>query len=99
MIVEAFPVTLFKRQMPDNSRKYIEIFEATGVKDGQVIGNTIFQFIPTKTNKDKGKILEIQGDHKRVGQISERIKNLLLLNGEDEELVEKYTTIRKENAM
>jgi hypothetical protein len=35
-IVEAFPVLLFKMQLPDKSRKYMEIFEATGIKNGEV---------------------------------------------------------------
>ena len=40
-IMEAFPLMLFKMQLPDKSRKYMEIFEATGVKDGEVAGNTL----------------------------------------------------------
>jgi pilus assembly protein CpaF len=40
-IVEAFPIMLFKMQLPDKSRKYMEIFEATGVENGEVTGNTL----------------------------------------------------------
>ena len=42
-IVEAFPVMVFKMQLPDGSRKYMEVYEATGVKDGEVVGHTLFR--------------------------------------------------------
>lgn len=90
MIIEAFPIVLFKKQLPDKSRKYIEIFEAIDVENGKVIGNTIFRFCPIKTHKEDGKIIKIYGEHKMIGKISENLAERMLLNGEDEKIVNKY---------
>ncbi|QIB69778.1 CpaF family protein [Aminipila butyrica] len=91
MIIEAFPIMLFKKQMPDKSRKYIEIFEATDVVEGKVVGNTIFKFMPTKTDvNDEGKIIKIHGKHEMIGGISERLADTFLLNGVSEETVKQY---------
>ncbi|MCB2627764.1 CpaF/VirB11 family protein, partial [Listeria monocytogenes] len=58
-IVEAFPVMVFKMKLPDNSRKYMEIFEATGVKTGEVVGNTLFQYDIDHYEKDEsGRIMK-----------------------------------------
>ena len=43
-ILEAIPIVLFKRQLPDGRRVYDEIFEGTGIKGGKVIGNTLYKY-------------------------------------------------------
>ena len=43
-ILEAIPLVLFKRQLPDGRRVYDEIFEGTGIKDGKVVGNTLYKY-------------------------------------------------------
>lgn len=91
MVIEAFPIILFKKQLKDNSRKYIEIFEATGVKDGDVIGNSIFKFITNYTEKKHNKIIKIHGTHQKVGGISEKLAETLRLNGVDEDVISKFT--------
>jgi len=53
-IVEAFPIMLFKMQLPDKSRKYMEIFEATGVENGEVSGSTLFKYVVDHYERDKG---------------------------------------------
>lgn len=83
-IVEAFPVMLFKMQLPDKSRKYIEIFEATGVKNGEVTGNTLFKYEVDHYEKDKaGRIMKVVGNHKRMGYVSQALAGRLLVNGAD----------------
>lgn len=81
-IVEAFPIMLFKMQLPDKSRKYIEIFEATGVKNGEVTGNTLFKYDVDHYEKDEaGRIIEVVGNHKRLGYVSQALAERLLING------------------
>ncbi|OLN31717.1 ATPase, T2SS/T4P/T4SS family [Desulfosporosinus metallidurans] len=81
-IVEAFPIMLFKMQLPDKSRKYIEIFEATGVKNGEVTGNTLFKYDVDHYEKDEaGRIIEVVGNHKRLGHVSQALAERLLING------------------
>lgn len=81
-IVEAFPLMLFKMQLPDKSRKYMEIFEATGVKDGEVAGHTLFKYVVDHYERDSsGRITKVVGSHKRVGCISPTLAERLLIGG------------------
>jgi len=81
-IVEAFPIMLFKMQLPDKSRKYMEIFEATGVKDREVEGNTLFKYEVDHYERDEaGRITKVVGSHRRVGNISTALAERLLVNG------------------
>ncbi|OLN31410.1 ATPase, T2SS/T4P/T4SS family [Desulfosporosinus metallidurans] len=81
-IIEAFPIMVFKMQLPDQSRKYMEIFEATGVRDGELVGNTLFRYDIDHYEKDEdGRITEVVGSHKHIGHISQALAERLLING------------------
>jgi pilus assembly protein CpaF len=81
-IVEAFPLMLFKMQLPDKSRKYMEIFEATGVINGEVAGNTLFKYVVDHYERDIfGRITKVVGSHKRLGCISPDLAERLLIGG------------------
>ena len=43
-ILEAMPLILFKRQLPDGRRIYDEIFEGLKIENGKVKGKTIFKY-------------------------------------------------------
>jgi pilus assembly protein CpaF len=90
-IVEAFPIMLFKMQLPDGSRKYVEIFEATGTLNGELIGNTLFKFVVSHHEKDEnGKIIKTHGKHKRLGDISAALAEKLQQNGVDKEVIQHF---------
>lgn len=90
-IVDAFPIMLFKMQLPDGSRKYVEIFEATGTLNGEVVGNTLYKFLVQSHEKDgTGRIIKTHGHHKRAGQISGALAEKLLMNGVDAEIIQHY---------
>lgn len=90
-IVEAFPLMLFKMQLPDKSRKYMEIFEAAGVKNGEVVGNTLYKFEVDCYEKDEaGRIIKVVGNHKRVGNVSHALAEKLLVNGVELKEIRKY---------
>ena len=91
-IVEAFPIMLFKMQLPDKSRKYMEIFEATGVKNGEVTGNTLYKYIIDHYERDKdGKIIKAVGTHKRLGCISPALAEKLLIGGVPQEEILRFS--------
>ena len=82
MCVGAWPIMVYKKQLKDNSRKYMEIFEATGVKCGKVCGNTIYKFIISENERDEhGQIVKVHGEHQRVGAISPKLFGRLRDNG------------------
>lgn len=90
-IVEAFPIMLFKMQLPDKSRKYMEIFEATGVKNGEVIGNTLFKYAVDHYERDStGRIIKVVGSHKRLGCISKALAEKLLVGGVPQKEIRRF---------
>lgn len=91
-IVEAFPIMLFKMQLPDKSRKYMEIFEATGVENGEVTGSTLYKYVIDHYERDKnGKIIKAVGTHKRLGCISPALAEKLLIGGVPQEEILRFT--------
>lgn len=91
-IVEAFPIMLFKMQLPDNSRKYMEIFEATGVRNGEVAGNTLFQYAVDHYERDAdGRIIRVVGAHRRVGNLSPALSERLLIGGVPKQEIRRFS--------
>jgi pilus assembly protein CpaF len=91
-IVEAFPVMLFKMQLPDKSRRYMEIFEATGVQNGEVTGNTLYKYIVGHYERDnEGRITKVIGEHRRVGNISPPLAERLLIGGVPEGEIRRFS--------
>ncbi|WP_313559042.1 ATPase, T2SS/T4P/T4SS family [Ruminiclostridium cellobioparum] len=81
-IVEAFPIMLFKMQLPDKSRKYMEVYEATGVSNGEVTGTTLFKYVVDHYERDdEGRITKVIGSHRRMGNISPALAERLLVGG------------------
>jgi pilus assembly protein CpaF len=91
-IVEAFPVMLFKMQLPDKSRKYMEIFEATGVRDGEVNGTTLFKYVVDSYERDReGRIIKVVGSHRRMGNISPALAERLLICGVPQKIIRRFS--------
>ena len=69
----------------------MEIFEATGVKEGEVTGQYIYKYVVSHSEKDeKGKVIKVHGQHKRTGCISQQLAEKLRLNSIDENFIETY---------
>ncbi len=90
-IVEAFPIMIFKRQLPDKSRKYMEIFEATGVQNGEVTGTTLFKYVVDHYERDKaGRIIKVVGNHQHLGNISPALAEKLLVGGVPQKEIRRF---------
>ena len=79
-VAEAFPIMVFKKQMPDGTRRIMEIVEAAGVKDGVVQARTLFRF-------EGGRFVQ-------TGSISESLADTLLENGADPATVFGFKVVR-----
>ncbi|MBR2895342.1 MAG: CpaF family protein [Oscillospiraceae bacterium] len=80
--ISAWPIIIFAKQLKDNTRKIMEIFEATGHCDGQVVGNSLYRFCVEDTIRDgRGNVTKVLGHHERTGCISQRLYTHLLDNG------------------
>ena len=60
----------------------MEVFEATGVKNGEVTGNTLYKYAVERYERDKeGRITKVIGSHRRAGNISPALAERLLIGG------------------
>ncbi|PKM71715.1 MAG: CpaF family protein [Firmicutes bacterium HGW-Firmicutes-16] len=91
MCVGAWPIMVYKKQLKDNSRKYMEVFEATGVKNGKLCGTMLYRFVISENERDEnGQIVKVRGEHRRVGNISAKLYNRLKDNGVEEKELNRH---------
>lgn len=100
MCVGAWPIMVFKKQLKDNSRKYMEIFEATGVENGRLQGRMLYRFVIRETERDEhGRVIKVHGSHQRVGTISPELFCRLRDNGAPEdELYRLFPNVNEKEA-
>ena len=105
IIVQAFPIMVFKERLPDGSRRMMEIFEATGVKlgaDGRTVtvdGHYLYQFqIKGYERDENGKPIKVIGVHKKVGGLSQRQAEVWRKKGVAREVIAKFMPPKKRSA-
>ena len=77
-ITEAFPIMVFKKQLPNGKRKIMEIIEATGTKDSTVKATTLFRY-------------DVESDeHQKVGVISDSLAQRLLDDGVEKKSLSRF---------
>ena len=91
MIVEAFPIIVYKKKLADGTRKFMEIFEADGQENGRVEGHSIFRYQVKDNVYHDGRLLRVEGRHVQTGRISETLAQRMLDAGAPAELVSRYT--------
>lgn len=98
--VEAWPIMVYKEQLRDGSRKYMQIFEATGVVDGKVQGNMLFQYtVDGEQRDDNGNLVKVLGHHEKVGCISPELFHYLCQKGADkQEILRLFPEIKDNKA-
>lgn len=89
-IIKAFPIMVFKKQLPDGSRKIMSIVEGIDYTDGRVRYKTIFRFQKTRQYNDNDGKLHIEGQHNRIGCISDILALKLYENGADVSTILQY---------
>ena len=89
-ILKAFPVMVFKKQLSDGSRKIMSIVEGIDYIDGKIQFNTLYRFQKTNEYMDDNMKLHIDGFHKKINCISDRLALKLYENDVDETTIKKY---------
>lgn len=87
MIVEAFPIIVHKKKLPDGSRRFMEVFEATGTDGNQVTGQTLYRFHVTDNKVGPDGKVQVIGRHDKVHGISKNLAQTMLDNGAPAALV------------
>ena len=95
-IIEAFPIVVFKSRLADGSRKYMEIFEATGIEDGKVTGNMLYRYILDKyeyiyDNSGVEISRSAIGEHKKEHNISMKLAARLFEGGVPLETIRRFS--------
>ena len=90
-ILEAMPLILFKRQLPDGRRVYDEIFEGQSVENGRVIGKTIYKYeVKENVYDSDGSIQKVIGTHRQVNKMSPELLERLKYGGASEEMLRRF---------
>lgn len=90
-VLEAMPLILFKRQLPDGRRVYDEIFEGQSVENGRIVGKTLYKYeIKENIYGDDGKITKVIGMHCRKNKMSEKLLERLKYGGASNQMLEKF---------
>ena len=90
-ILEAIPLILFKRQLPDGRRIYDEIFEGLNVEDGKVVGKTLYKYeIEENIYDDDGNVVKVIGRHIRKNCMSELLLQRLKYGGASNKMLDAF---------
>lgn len=80
LMIEAFPIIVYQRQLEDGTRKITEIIEGQGFLNGRVEYRTLFKYSVDDNEIKDGKTTVI-GHFERVRPISAALQEELLQNG------------------
>ena len=89
-IVRAYPIMCYKAQLPDGSRKCMQLIEAVDFVDGEIKYNQIYRFVISSMKYDENGKAIISGYHKRMGHISNKLALRLLENGALPEEIRRF---------
>ena len=81
IMVEAYPIVVFTKQLEDGSRKIMQIIEGEDYLDGRLIYRPLYQFDVTDNQADGLGADKVIGQHRKIGSISDPLKKRLLDNG------------------
>ncbi|MBO4229503.1 MAG: CpaF family protein [Clostridia bacterium] len=81
IMAEAFPVIVFLRQLPDGTRKVMEVAEGTVTESGEIHQRTLFRYKVDENISDGNGGLQTKGHFEQCSRPSERILNGFLENG------------------
>ena len=81
IMVEAYPIVVFTKQLEDGSRKVMQIIEGEDYRDGQLIYRPLYQYdVSDNRTGEDGKTTVI-GKHRKLGGISDTLRKRMLDNG------------------
>ena len=89
-ILNAFPIMVFKKQLSDGTRKIMSIVEGIDYNNGKVKYTILYRFQKSKEFIDKYGKVHIEGEHRKVGNISDKLALKLYENDVPEKIIKKY---------
>lgn len=96
IMVEAYSIIVFTKQLEDRSRKIMEIIEGEDYQDGRLIAHSLYKYeVEDNVTDDRGET-RVVGHHKKIGLISDSLKKRLLDNGISNKELEEFMQPPKE---
>lgn len=94
LIIQAFPIMVFKKQLEDKTRKYMKIVEVYDYENGKVKGKVLYKFCRTgkEFTADGKKTKKVLGEHRKLNFISDRLANRFLENGADIDMIKRFAS-------
>lgn len=89
LMVEAFPIIVYQRQLEDYSRKIMEIIEGEKYENGKVIYRTLFRYLVDDNYIENGQKV-VKGHFEQCEKISENLRKELLQNGASKKFTDKF---------
>lgn len=89
MMIEAFPIIVYQRQLEDGSRKITEIIEGEGYDNGKVKYRTLFRYVVDDNITENGKT-RVVGHFEQINTISSSLREELLQNGAPQSVVGRF---------
>ena len=81
IMVEAYPIVVFTKQLEDRSRKIMEIIEGEGYEEDRLFYRTLYKYEVLDNTVDEAGEVHVVGHHKKVSGISDALRKRLMDNG------------------
>lgn len=81
IMVEAYPIVVFTKQLEDGSRKIMQIIEGEDYRNGKLYYRPLYQYDVADNRKDENGKIVVIGSHKKLSGISDTLKKRMLDNG------------------
>ena len=91
IMVEAYPVVVFTKQLEDRSRKIMEIIEGEDFVGGKLAYRSLYKYDVVDNVTDADGQAHVVGHHKKTGVISDTLRKRLLDNGISHKELEEFT--------
>lgn len=89
MMIEAFPIIVYQRQLEDGSRKITEIIEGEGFENGRVKYRTLYRYV-VDDNISENDSITVKGHFEHPNRISDGLRSELLQNGASKSMVSVF---------
>lgn len=90
IMVEAYPVVVFTKQLEDRSRKIMEIIEGEDYQDGKLLYRSLYKYEVVDNLTDEQGQARVVGHHRKMGLLSDTLKKRLLDNGISHKELEEF---------
>ena len=96
IMVEAYPIIVFTKQLEDRSRKIMEIIEGECCEGERLIYRTLYSYNVLDNTVDADGRPLVVGRHKKVSEMSSSLQKRLLDNGISHKELDEFLEHDKE---